>query len=265
MNEFKKGKSLFKKDSEINSIAFVKEGEFYDSNKKYPENSFIGFGNYILNYPLNSKIKASQNSKVMFLDENTEIPEETKEKFMKEISKNLLSMLYFPDLKKFPLLKDVIEYKNQMQQMNQHTDDLDDDEVKEFFDSFDFFMEANEEKVEIDDDFDEFSKQLKKEIIEFNFSKFIVLIKKGVEKFQKEKEWEILLGELLSISINMNDRALSQYTIYISCFVLKDLKLINSFIKKNWEFLRFAESPSWIDQVMRCFNNKMFYFEVDKK
>jgi hypothetical protein len=256
----KKGKTIYKKDDIPEYFIYVKSGKVTDGSKEYIRGSFVNLVYYITKSPVKSNLKAIEKSECLFLDFEAEIPDETIDFLFKELSKIMLSFLYLPDLRKFPQLKEVLEFKkffNGEEEKNNIVNIDIDEDVKEFFDSYDFFEESNEADIILPEEFEKFINDLKSNILEFNFSKFVLMIKKGVD-FYKNENWDELLEDLMEIAIKINDRALSLYVVYISALVCDDLKVVNKYSKKNWEFLRFNGANNWIENAMRYLNNKVF-------
>lgn len=141
--------------------------------------------------------------------------------------------------------------------------------LKIFFQTFDFLM-INDD-VEIPENFEDFKEEVKNMMLEFNVSKYLVLIRKGFDRFHDEN-WKDFINEVFDQAVVINDRALALYSVYLMAMISDDIAEVNAIIRKNWEFLRFNGLNTWIDYAMRFLNNNLFIrtvkfseYNADKK
>ena len=259
MNKLKKGKTLLKKNEVPKNFIYIKSGVVSDSKTTYSSDSFIGFVPFLLQIPIISSYKVVENIEYEVYNKVSDVPEETMKFLLKEVSKNYISLAYYGLTKKFPNPEEIFLYKSGKNEKEYTVED--DEDVIDFIDNFDFLM--NVEEVEVPKDFNEFEKLLKQYLQEFAVMKFVNLLKAALNEFE-EDQWESLLLELFDRVIVMEDRALMLYIVYIAAMKFKDIEIINKFLKKNWEVLRFHGKNNWLDYAMSYMNNKIFLSEVNK-
>ncbi|BBE30880.1 hypothetical protein OSSY52_10210 [Tepiditoga spiralis] len=259
MNKLKKGKTLLKKNEVPKKFIYIKSGIVSDSKTKYSSNNFIGFIPFLLQIPIISSYKVVEDIEYEEYEKISDISEENMNFLLKDISKNYISLAYYGLTKKFPNPEEVFLCKSGKTEKEYAVED--DEDVIDFIDNFDFLM--NVEEVEVPKKFDEFESLLKQYLQEFSIMKFVNLLKSALNEFEEE-QWEPMLLELFDRIITMEDRALMLYVVYIAAMKFNDVKIINKFLKKNWEVLRFHGKNNWLDYAMSYMNNKIFLSEANK-
>lgn len=260
MIQLKKGKYFIKEGEIPKKIFYIREGRLTDGNKEYLEGTFISIVSYILQLPIAKSLKSLSNIKIEEFDDFNDIDDSIIKNFIQEISKITNNLMYFPIEKSYADPNKIINYKLELFSNNndeEYFDIEENDELKEFFDNFNFFFDK-EEQIDLPESFEEYKKVLKNFILELNISKLINYFKKGLNKYEVEQsELEVFFDELIDIAITINDRALVLYLVYISAIKIENIDKINKYLKKNWEFLRFNGINNWVDYSMRYINNKM--------
>lgn len=264
MKEINKNEILIKKDEIPKKFYYILDGEIENNKKIIKKDNYIALIHYLLQTKVSENYKAKKNSKVIEFSEISEIPKEYLMDFLKYVSKYTNNIIFKNSIGKKISINELV--KNKESFIKGNADNLDfsnDEELDEFLNTFDYFMNENDLEITLPETFDEYKKELKDAIIELNVSKFINYCKKGL--FNYEENWEELLDELIDLAITINDRALVLYLLYIAGMKMSNYKKINDLMKKNWEFLRFNNNNIWIDYAMRFVNNQLLFEEVLKK
>lgn len=133
MEKFKKGINLIESGTVPEFFGYIEDGKLTEGNVIYNTGSFFGVLPFIMKMPVNNDYKTFTECKINIYKNINEIPEEIRQAFLKEISKNLNSLIYYPIIKKFPDPEEVFSAKVNHDNIDKEIEFSGNDEFENFF------------------------------------------------------------------------------------------------------------------------------------
>jgi hypothetical protein len=265
INKYKKGKVIIEKDSPVKKLFYIQQGKITDTKSIFSSGSFFGLVSFFTELNVLNDYRVLENAVLYEYDCMDEIPEDILTFFIKSLSDMYVGFSYMSLVGRMPDPSFIISNYNDQKSSAAGESKKDllkelkgDGDLDDFIKALDFYINDNDEEVEIPQTFSEFKDAINKLLVEFNVSRFIAMMRGViVKKSFPTENWYAFFSELFERSITLNDRALTLYIIYSASFMLTDLEQMNSLLRKHWEFLRFNGLNSWIDYVLRVHNNKL--------
>ncbi|AEX86018.1 hypothetical protein XO10_08025 [Marinitoga sp. 1135] len=270
---FNPGEVILKENETYNFCYYIISGKVMTSlkNNELQPGDFIGTMSFITGKPLLESYIANTRVEVLKISKETLIKlidEKEFEKFFEHISNLYINLFYKSVFGVIPDISELLKMKARALNKRDVLDDLILDETDALLSELDQILNAGEIfETELPDDPDVAAESFKALFDKDNLDLPGIIVY-TTNYIRKNLSNNVLCEDLIYAfekSIEIEDRALVKYFLYLSTIFCKDRERIQEILEEYLEILRFWGIPSWGEMLIRIENYEMYLNLFNKK
>ncbi|MBM7559463.1 cyclic nucleotide-binding domain-containing protein [Marinitoga litoralis] len=263
---FNPGDIIFKENEIYDYCYYIISGKVTTSLKMREFNSsdFIGIMGFLTGKPLLETYIANTKVEALKLDKKTIISiigESEFSSFLENVSKLYVNLFYKSLLNITPNIYDLIITKAKLNNRNDLVEETHLSEVDSILAELDQILNAGEIfETEIPEDIEILQENFKSLFNKENLdlAGIIVFTTNYIRKSKDNKNLCDDLKFAFERSIEIEDRALVKYFLYLICIYCKDKHEIKNILDQYLEILRFWGIPAWGEMLLRLENYEAY-------
>ncbi|KAF2956072.1 cyclic nucleotide-binding domain-containing protein [Marinitoga sp. 38H-ov] len=270
---FNPGDIIFKENESYDYCYYIISGKVHSSlrMREFSSNEFIGVMSFLTGKPLLETYTANSKVEALKLDKKTILSIIGEEEFsllLENISTIYVNLSYKSLLNITPNIYDLIIKKAKLKNRKDLVEETQLNEVDSILAELDQILNAGEIfETEIPEDIEileeNFKSLFNKENIDL--AGIIVFTANYIRKNKDNKKLCEDLKYGFEKSIEIEDRALVKYFLYLICLNCKDKNEIKNILEQYLELLRFWGVPSWGEMLIRIENYESYLEIISKK